>query len=75
MSTITIDNKTYDTDQLSTDAKNQLGMLQFVDGELQRLNAQIAALQTARAAYAKALNAALPSVLEQAQASETLKFN
>jgi hypothetical protein len=29
----------------------------------------------ARLAYAKALQAALPSVLEQAQASETLKFN
>jgi len=32
-------------------------------------------LQTARAAYSKALQAALPSVLEQAQASETMKFN
>jgi hypothetical protein len=75
MPTIKIDGKDYDTDQLSTDAKNQLGMLQFVDAELQRLNAQIAALQTARGAYAKALQAALPSVLELAQASETLKFN
>jgi hypothetical protein len=75
MPTIKIDSKDYDTDLLSTDAKNQLGMLQFVDAELQRLNAQIAALQTARSAYAKALQAALPSVLEQAQASETLKFN
>jgi hypothetical protein len=32
-------------------------------------------LQTARMAYSKALQAALPSVLEQAQASDTLKFN
>ena len=46
-----------------------------MDSELARLQAQAAVLQTARIAYAKALQAALPSVLEQAQASETLKFN
>jgi hypothetical protein len=40
-----------------------------------RLKAQTAVLQTARMAYSKALQASLPSVLEQAQASETLKFN
>ena len=34
-------------------------MLQFVDAELQRLGASTAALQTARAAYAAALKAAL----------------
>jgi hypothetical protein len=32
-------------------------------------------LQTARAAYAKGLQAALPSPLQQAQANETLQFN
>ena len=34
--------------------------LQFVDQELQRLNAQAAVLQTARLAYANALKEALP---------------
>jgi hypothetical protein len=32
-------------------------------------------ITTARMAYAKALQVALPSQLEQAQASETLRFN
>jgi hypothetical protein len=75
MPTITIDNRTYDTDTLSDDARAQLQSLQFVDAELARLQSKSAVLQTARAAYAKALQAALPSILEQAQASETLKFN
>ena len=75
MSTVTIDNRTYELDTLSDEAKAQLQSLQFVDSELQRLQAQVAVFQTARAAYAKALQAVLPSLLEQAQASETIKFN
>ena len=75
MTTITIDNRDYELDTLSDAAKAQLQSLRFVDTELQRLNAQAAVLQTARAAYAKALQAALPTPLEQAQASETMKFN
>ena len=75
MPTIKIDEKEYDLDQLSDDAKAQLASLQFVDAELQRLKAQTAVLQTARMAYSKALQAALPTPLEQAQSSETLKFN
>lgn len=61
MPIIKIDDKDYDLDQLSDDAKAQLTSLQFVDAELQRLNAQAAVLQTARAAYSKALNEALPA--------------
>ena len=62
MTTITIDNQNYELETLSDEAKNQLVSLQFVDAELQRLNAQAAVLQTARIAYANALNAALPPV-------------
>ena len=54
MPIITIDEKTYDTDTLSEEAKAQLTSVQFVDQELARLNAQAAVLQTARIAYAKA---------------------
>ncbi len=75
MPTITIDNHNYDLETLSDEAKAQLQSLQFCDSELARLTAQAAVLQTARAAYAKALQAALPSILEQAVTSETLKFN
>ena len=64
MPLITIDNKNYDLDSLSQDAKAQLASIQFVDAELARLQAQAAALQTARMAYAKALQAALPALPE-----------
>ena len=61
MPIIKIDDQDYDFDQLSDNAKAQLASLQFVDAELQRLNAQTAVLQTARMAYAKALSEALPA--------------
>jgi len=38
--TITIDNKEYDLDKLSDEAKAQIVSIQFVDAELQRVNAQ-----------------------------------
>ena len=57
---ITIDNKEYALDSLSCEAKAQLASIQFVDNELARLQAQAAALQTARMAYSKALQEALP---------------
>lgn len=59
MPTIKIDNKEYDLDQLSTEAKAQLASMQFADAELQRLGFLTAAMQTARNAYAQALNVAL----------------
>jgi hypothetical protein len=71
MTTINIDNIEYDTDKLSDEAKAQLASLQFCDQELQRLQAQAAAYQTARMAYAKALQSALPAM----PTSDTLKFN
>ena len=61
MPIIKIDEKDYELDTLSDEAKSQLGMVQFVDTELQKLNAQTAVLQTARMAYAKALSDALPT--------------
>ena len=75
MPTIKIDNRNYDLDTLSDEAKAQLISMQFCDQELARLQAQAAAYQTARLAYAKALQAALATPLEQAQMSETLQFN
>ena len=59
MPIIKIDDKDYELDDLSEDARGQLLSLQFVDAELQRVNAQSAVLKTARVAYAKALNEAL----------------
>ena len=70
MPNVTINNIDYDLDTLSEDAKAQLTSLQFVNGELARLSALTAVAQTARMAYSKALQAALP-----ATASDTLKLN
>ncbi len=57
--TIKIDNIDYDLEHLSDDARAQLQSIQFVDQELARLQAQVAAMQTARNAYLSALKAAL----------------
>lgn len=61
MPTIKIDNKDYDTEKMSADARNQLLSLQFTDQEIARLQAMLAMAQTARNAYAKALEGALSS--------------
>ena len=66
MATITIDGKEYDTNTLSDETKAQLGSLRYVDSELARLQAQVAALQTARIAYGRALK----ETLEQGQAPQ-----
>lgn len=70
MPTIKIDNIDYDFDTLPDEAKAQLASLQFVDAELQRLNAQAAVLQTARMAYSKALSEVLSKL-----GGETIKFS
>ncbi len=59
MPLIKINDQDYEFDQLSEKAKAQLGMLRFVDGELQRLKSQAAVLQMARTAYGNVLLSAL----------------
>ena len=59
MAKVTIDDKEYETDDLSEDAKAQLVSLQFVNAETQRLQAKLAAMQTAAMAYSVALGNAL----------------
>jgi hypothetical protein len=71
MPIIKIDNVDYDTDKLSDEAKAQLISMQFCDQELARLQAQAAAYQTARLAYANALKQALP----KEPVGDTLKFS
>tara|TARA_B110000879_G_scaffold194960_1_gene263239 strand:- start:336 stop:527 length:192 start_codon:yes stop_codon:yes gene_type:complete len=59
MAKITIDEKEYESDDMSEEAQAQLKSLQFVDVEINRNQMKAAALQTARNAYAQALQAAL----------------
>ena len=61
MAKITIDEKEYETDDMSDEAKAQLQSLQFVDNEIVREQLKTAALRTARNAYAQALQLALES--------------
>jgi hypothetical protein len=75
MPSIKIDDKEYDVDTLSNEAKAQLASIQFCDQELQRLQAQAAAYQTARMAYAKALNEALPTAISEVMQSDKITFN
>lgn len=55
MTKIIIDDIEYDSEDLSDDAKAQLRSLQFVTGEIERLQMKSAALQTARLSYSQAL--------------------
>ena len=61
MAKIIIDEKEYETDDMSDEAKAQLQSLQFVGNEIAREQAKTAALQTARNAYAQALQKELES--------------
>ena len=55
MSEIKINGQSYDLENLSEKAKQQIVSLQFVQNEIQKLNAQIAAYKTAELAYSNAL--------------------
>ena len=59
MAKVTIDDKEYETDDLSENARAQLGSLQFVNAEIPRLQAKVAAMQTAANGYSLALGNAL----------------
>jgi hypothetical protein len=64
MAKITIDNLEYDTESLSPEALAQLQSIQFVDSEVAQLTGRIAAMNTARNAYAAALQELLPQQQE-----------
>lgn len=61
MPNITIDGKNFEFESLPDECKGQLGALRYVDAEIQRLQAQLAAMQTARNTYAQAVKESLPA--------------
>ena len=63
--TINIDGKLYDIDKLTDEAKSQLGNIRAVDAELKRFEQQKAIAQTARSAYARALQDELAKIEPQ----------
>lgn len=75
MPKIKIDDREFDIDQLSPEAKVQLDMLMQTENRLRELQRDVAITQTARNAYISALKAVLPTPLEQMQAAgDTIKF-
>lgn len=70
MGTLKIGDSEYEIEKLPDECKAQLISIQFVEQELARLQAQAAVLQTARTAYAKALQASLPPI----GGSDTIKL-
>ena len=55
MPEITIDDKKYNSEDLSEKAQKSLVSLQFVNSEIQKLEAQISVFKTAQAAYSQSL--------------------
>ncbi len=64
MANSTIDGKDYDEDDLSDDAKRQAISLQWVQNEAQRTQMLLAALETAKIGYSRALKEALGEIAE-----------
>lgn len=60
MPKITIDGIEHNTEDLTEDALAQLRSLQFVENQIQRLEAEISVCKTARQSYARALQSNLP---------------
>lgn len=60
METITIDGVAYDAQTFSPEARARLISLQLTDQKIAELQAQMAIYQTARMAYARALQELLP---------------
>ena len=57
---ITIDGKSYDLDQLNEAARAQLANIRYVDREIEDVKNKLAVLQAARQFYAGVLNKELP---------------
>ena len=61
MAHITIDGRDFELDKLSEPARQQAMNINLVDQEIRHLQFQLKICQTARNAYAAALQAALPT--------------
>jgi len=59
MPKITVDGIDYNTEDLSDNGKAQLASLQFLEAQMNKLNAEIAVYETARSTYVNALKSEL----------------
>jgi hypothetical protein len=73
MSTITIDDIVYAESDLSNEAKSELGSMQICDQRIEVLQTDLAIAQTARNAYANALNGLLPKAAPKSKSKAKAK--
>jgi len=59
MAILTIDDKQYDLEKISTEAKAKVDSARFCERKIEQLEAELAVVRTARAAYLQALPALL----------------
>ena len=59
MPKITVDGIDYNTEDLSDNGKAQLASLQFLEAQMNKLNAEISVYETARSTYVHALKSEL----------------
>lgn len=59
--TLTIDGKNYLINDLSSEAQAQIQSIRLTDQRIEQLHVELAIAQTARNAYARALNELLPA--------------
>ncbi|MCV6588640.1 MAG: DUF6447 family protein [Marinobacterium sp.] len=60
MPQITLDNRTYELDELSDEVKSQLANVRLCDTKILQLKQELALIQTARNTYAAAVSQLLP---------------
>jgi len=56
---ITINDKEYNVDDLSNEAKSYIAQIQLIDSKMAPMRAELAVFQTARDTYSNSLNAEL----------------
>lgn len=70
MATINIDGKDYNTEEMNDEALAQLQAVQFTSNEIVTTQLRLAALQTAKNTYAKALKSMLDGQSQDNEASD-----
>ena len=75
MPNIKIDDKEYDLDSISNEAKAQIEMLLATDNKIRELQRDLAIAQTARIAYGKALTSALDMPVLEMPVGDTIKLS
>ena len=71
--TLTLNDKTYNIDELSDDAKRLANNIVFTDNKLSQLQSEAAVIQTARSTYTKALTAILEKPADTEEQGESEK--